>query len=132
MSVSGTIQPGILAELQTKQHRESGLAARLLIANPPRRPKRWTDNEVSEATERAFAEAMLGLLGLDFTTDDHNEQIPVAVRLTAAVHRRWRAFVNRHGEAGLDLDGDELPRGASWKATTLAWRWCWRCLPIRQ
>lgn len=111
VSVSGTIQPAILTETLTKRHRESGLAARLLIASPPRRPKRWTDEEVSEPVEAAFAERMLGLLDLPFTVDDDGEPQAVAVRLATPAQRRWKAFVNTHGEAALDRDGDEL---AAW------------------
>ncbi|MEQ8848825.1 DUF3987 domain-containing protein [Botrimarina sp.] len=111
VSLCGTIQPAILSRALTDEHRESGLAARLLIAAPPRRPKEWTDEEVDEAVEAAFAERMLALLDLGFGTDPDGEPAPVALRLQAAAQRRFVAFVNRHGREGLDRDGDEL---AAW------------------
>lgn len=111
VSVYGTIQPAILTKALSSDHRESGLAARLLIANPPRRAKRWTDEEVDEATDRAFADAMLGLLDLRFGADDEGEPIPMGLTLTPAARRLWRAFVDEHGLAGLERDGDEA---AAW------------------
>lgn len=45
--ITGTIQPGVLARSLGVERRESGFLARLLLAAPPRRPKRWTTDSVS-------------------------------------------------------------------------------------
>ena len=37
------------------EHRESGLAARLLLTCPPRKAKRWTEADIDPATEAAIA-----------------------------------------------------------------------------
>lgn len=111
VSVCGTIQPAILTRALSSEHRESGFAARLLIANPPRRAKRWTDDEVSEAAETAFATALLALLDLDFGDGEDGDPIPQALRLSPAAQRRFVAFVNRHGIEGIQRDGDEA---AAW------------------
>ncbi len=47
VSVCGGIQPGPLARALGTEHRENGLAARLLLAYPPRKLKRWTEAEIS-------------------------------------------------------------------------------------
>lgn len=43
VALTGGIQPDIFARVMTPERRESGLAARLLLAYPPRRPKQWSD-----------------------------------------------------------------------------------------
>ena len=55
VSVCGGIQPGILNRALGVEHRESGLAARLLLTCPPRRSKRWTDADIDPAAEAGFA-----------------------------------------------------------------------------
>jgi hypothetical protein len=86
-----------------------------LIANPPRRAKRWTDDEVSETTEAEFTSALLALLDLEFGADDseegNGEPIPRTLRLSLTAQRRFVAFVNRHGAEGIERDGDEA---AAW------------------
>lgn len=111
VSVSGTIQPGTLTALLGSEHRESGLAARLLFANPPRRQKRWTDAEIPERVANGFALAIGMLIALDFAEDTGEEHQPVALPLTNEAQKRLIAFVNRHGEEAMNRDGDQL---AAW------------------
>lgn len=111
VSVCGTIQPSIFTRTLSSEHRESGFAARLLVANPPRRAKRWTDDEVSEATEAEFTSDLLALLDLEFGADEDGEPIPRTLRLSPTAQRRFVAFVNRHGAEGIERDGDEA---AAW------------------
>lgn len=110
-SVSGTIQPELLAESLRGEHTASGFAARLVMAEPPRRQKRWTDAEVSDAAEAAIAARMGDLLDLEFGTDEEGEPFPVSLSLSTAARRRMKAFVNQHGEEALDRDGAEA---AAW------------------
>ena len=62
VSVAGTVQPGILQKHLTRENRDSGFAARLLFAWPPRRPRRWTEAEVEEATMAAVADVFVEAL----------------------------------------------------------------------
>lgn len=59
VSVTGGIQPGMLARTMTPDNVDSGLLARLLAAMPPRRRKQWQTEPVSfgtiEATKSLFA-----------------------------------------------------------------------------
>jgi hypothetical protein len=111
VSVCGTIQPSILTRALSSEHRESGFAARLLIANPPRRAKCWTDDEVSDATEAEFTSDLLSLLDLEFGADEEGDPIPRTLRLSPTAQRRFVTFVNRHGAEGIERDGDEA---AAW------------------
>jgi hypothetical protein len=49
--VSGGIQPAILQRALGPEHRESGLAARLLLTCPPRKAKRWTEADIDPSAE---------------------------------------------------------------------------------
>src|SRR5262249_32607213 len=49
--VSGGIQPAILQRVLGLDHRESGLAARLLLTCPPRKAKRWTEADIDSSAE---------------------------------------------------------------------------------
>src|SRR5215510_11366595 len=49
--VTGGIQSAILKRALTIEHRESGLAARLLLACPPRKAKLWTEADIDPVAE---------------------------------------------------------------------------------
>src|SRR6185503_14154793 len=55
VSVCGGIQPAILHRALGVEHRESGLAARLLLTCPPRKAKRWTEADVDAEVEAKIA-----------------------------------------------------------------------------
>ncbi|MCS4162580.1 hypothetical protein GGP94_003025 [Salinibacter ruber] len=59
--VTGTIQPGTLKEKLGEVHFDTGFASRLILCEPPSRPKRWTEADVSH-TVRASYEKLLQLL----------------------------------------------------------------------
>ena len=54
VSVIGGTQPGVLRRVLTPEHLESGCAARILFAWPPRRPRRWSDRDIEEATAERY------------------------------------------------------------------------------
>src|SRR5205814_5289376 len=51
VSVCGGIQPGILARTISDEFMAAGLAARLLLAMPPRPAKVWTEMEIDPQTD---------------------------------------------------------------------------------
>jgi hypothetical protein len=51
VSVCGGIQPPILHRALGVEHRESGLAARLLLTCPPRKPKKWSEADIDPEAE---------------------------------------------------------------------------------
>ena len=108
--ICGGIQPGILRRALGASNIENGLAARLLFAMPPRNPKRWTDDDVTEATERALDRVFDRLYTLEPDYKDGEDE-PRLVHLSPEAKREFRAFVNRHGEQQMQHDGAQA---AAW------------------
>ena len=111
VSIAGCIPPDTLRRALGQEHRDSGLAARILFAHPPRVPKRWTEDEVGERTEAAMAAVFARLYRLEPATDDEGDPEPRLVRLSPEAHRAWVRFVNEHGAEQAERVGDEA---AAW------------------
>ncbi|MCA9074632.1 MAG: DUF3987 domain-containing protein [Planctomycetaceae bacterium] len=106
VSVCGGIQPGILTRALGDEHRENGLAARLLMAYPPRRAKRWTDDDVPEEQEQAFADIVERLAGLQPDLDRDGNETPVLVFLTDDARSAFIDYYNSTGDEQSGLTGD--------------------------
>jgi len=104
--VCGGVQPVTLARALGTEHRENGLAARLLLAWPPRMPKRWTEADVSPDLECSIAAVFGRLYGLQPTTDGVGDAQPVIVPLSADGKAAWVNFYNAHGLEQANLSGD--------------------------
>jgi hypothetical protein len=65
-SVTGGIQPGILVRAMTAEFLDAGLGARLLMAMPPKMPKRWSELEVEPDVEQAYHGTLDKLRALEF------------------------------------------------------------------
>src|SRR5581483_1882130 len=66
VSIAGSIQPGMLRRCLTSEAYESGLAARLLLAMPPRSPKVWRETEVAPETAERYEQLFDRVLALGF------------------------------------------------------------------
>jgi 5S rRNA maturation endonuclease (ribonuclease M5) len=106
VSVCGGIQPGILNRALGKEHRESGLAARLLLTCPPRLPKRWTDADIDPALETDIEHLLDRLLELQPTHGVDGEPRAVVIRLTPEAKELFKAFYNEHADEQVELTGD--------------------------
>jgi hypothetical protein len=104
--VSGGIQPGILQRALGLEHRESGLAARLLLACPPRKAKRWTEADLDPCAEAELVKLFERLYELQPAAGDDGEPHPVLVRLSADAKAAWKAYYNSHAIEQADLTGD--------------------------
>lgn len=117
VSITGGIQPGVLARALGQEHHESGLLARLLFAMPPRRVKRWTEDDVDAVTEAAVAAVFDRLFSLAMEVDPESadplnpDLRPRLVHLADDGKRAWVAFYNAHAREQVDLCGDEA---AAW------------------
>ncbi|MFO0815927.1 MAG: YfjI family protein [Gemmatales bacterium] len=111
VSITGGIQPGILAASMVQEHHDSGMLARLLFAMPPRLAKRWTEAEVDADTEALVAAVFEKLLGLTMDIDQNDDACPRLVGLTPNGHAAWVRFYNEHATEQADLSGDEA---AAW------------------
>jgi hypothetical protein len=107
VSVAGGIQPATLRRSLTQEYMENGLGPRLLLAMPPRRRKRWTEEEVDESTERLMASVLERLLALEFGEDDRGNPLPVEIPLTAGAKEVFVDFYNQHADEQANLRGND-------------------------
>ncbi|MDG2410164.1 MAG: YfjI family protein, partial [Pirellulales bacterium] len=106
ISITGGIQPGILHRALGNEHRESGLAARLLLACPPRTQKQWTENDIDPADQEELSQLINRLYELQSTPDLLGALSPVVLRLTDDAKATWIEFFNQHAEEQTDLNGE--------------------------
>lgn len=111
VSITGGIQPGILARALGVEHHESGMAARLLFAMPPRRAKRWSDADVDPRDEAAVSVVFDRLFGLTPEPDGDGGERPRVLALTDDAKAAWVTFYNEHAQEQANLTGDEA---AAW------------------
>ncbi len=91
VSVTGGIQPGVLASIITGEHLQAGLAARLLMAMPPKQPKHWSEVIVSPETETRYTSTLDALHQLGFA-DENGTKGPHALTLTVDAKADWIEF----------------------------------------
>lgn len=106
VSICGGIQPAILHRALGSEHRESGLAARLLLTCPPRMAKCWTEADIDPMAEAAIARLIDRLYELQPIETDEGELRPVVVHLSRDAKEDWKAFYNAHAQEQKDLAGD--------------------------
>lgn len=113
VSITGGIQPGRLAAMMGKQHRESGMLARVVFADPPRKAKRWTEAVLDPATEAKMTAVMGRLFGLKMDCDelDPTDVSPKVVDLSPEGKAAFIKFYNEHADEQFSLSGDEA---AAW------------------
>ncbi|MEM1330161.1 MAG: DUF3987 domain-containing protein [Planctomycetota bacterium] len=116
VSIIGGIQPATLRRAVVQEHRDNGLVARLLFAMPPRHPKQWTEDDVSERTEAAVARVFEQLYSLEPETDTAGDATPRVLHLSKPAKATWIDFVNRHGAEQADRIGDEASAWAKLEA----------------
>lgn len=111
VSVVGGIQPGILRRVLGGEHVESGCAARILYAMPPRAARRWTDAEIGEATGERFAAVVRALAALAPVTVHHDDGetslAPEGLTLTSEARALFAAWVDELGADAVAYRGAE-------------------------
>lgn len=98
VSMVGTIQPATLTGKLGPGHFASGFAARLLLAEPPTRPRRWTEARATPDVDAGYHETVRRLYALD----EGSGVLPFTPEATEV----FRAFYDANGAV---LDG--LPDG---------------------
>ena len=106
VNVCGGIQPAILRRALSREYRESGLAARLLLTYPPRRARYWSDDDTDPVVENDIVHLFSRLYDLQFETDINGQVKPVVVQLDAAAKSIWEQFFNAHADEHVALAGD--------------------------
>jgi hypothetical protein len=105
VSVIGGIQPAILHRTLGVEHRASGLAARLLLAWPPRKSKRWTEADIPPEQEAVLAGIYGNLLSLCMLETAEGWE-PALVRMNAEARQHWIGWYDRHADEHEELTGD--------------------------
>jgi DNA polymerase-1 len=106
VSITGGIQPGVLARLLTTDFLDCGLGARLLMAMPPRLPKRWSELEVSPDIEQAYENLFDRLAALDFDTDEDGHHAPFVLGMSADAKAAWVDFYNAWAREQAAVEGE--------------------------
>ena len=106
VSVTGGIQPGILADVLTPERRASGLAARLLLAWPPHEPRTFPTTVVSDAAEAGYAAVLATLVELAMDAGDDGEPASRVLPMTGDAVRHFTGWFNAHHAAAAEADDD--------------------------
>jgi hypothetical protein len=78
----------------------------MLLACPPRKPKRWTEIGIDPALKQQYEQTIDRLYGLDFKTVDSDRCYPNVLSLTPEAKEAWIEYYNSHGVELEKLDGD--------------------------
>ena len=103
VSVSGTIQPSILANTFSPNRIASGMLARLLLVMPEPRAKKWTDKEMSLQTRDAMRRVVVQLKELEHKIVDGAPQ-PIVLKMSRSARQRFAEFVTSHGAETIQHD----------------------------
>jgi hypothetical protein len=106
LSVTGGIQPGVLARVMTQAFQDAGLAARFLLAWPPRMPKRWSEDEIDLDVEWDWEILLKTLRGLQFDETSPEDHRPRVLELSQEAHQVWVAFYNEWGAEQAAVTGE--------------------------
>jgi hypothetical protein len=103
VSITGGIQPAILAKAMSEEHRASGMASRFLIASPPRRSQVWSDDEINQFIQLTVEELFESMLNITFADEDNT---PHFIGMSVGAKRVFKEFFNSHHQEMTDLTGD--------------------------
>ena len=105
-SICGGIQPATLTRSLGIEYRNNGLLARLLLAYPPSKAKKWTEDCITHELEEKIDALFDRLYELEPTPDENGDPQPVIVRLNGAGKAAWVKFFNAHGKEQAALSGE--------------------------
>ena len=117
VSICGSIQPGVLARLITQAHKDSGLAARLLLVQPDQHPKKWTEQRISSKAVQQYIECMRRLYTVEpRRVRPDGTYVPRNLKLADDALALWRSFYDAHNEEAAGLVGELAARWAKLEA----------------
>lgn len=94
LTVSGLVQPGVLAAALTGTDFDSGLVARLLLSMPPIPTRRWQPGGIPPMVERKYNAMVESLYDLELDEDPHGNPMPRALSLDEQASQLWANFYN--------------------------------------
>ncbi len=105
VSLTGTIQPAVLAKSLDEDALLSGLGARFLMAMPPRRKRVWTEAELPDELVDRYQALLTSLLALPLA--DVKKRKPHILGLSGDARRLWIDFYNEWGEEQYNAEGEQ-------------------------
>lgn len=111
LSITGTIQPGILRAVLGQKNKENGLAARFLFACPPKRLRVWNERQVSADTKWAVDRVFERLLVLGFDAGPKGESVPFDLPMSDGATKLFKDFYDENAKEQFHLAG---PLAAAW------------------
>jgi DNA polymerase I-like protein with 3'-5' exonuclease and polymerase domains len=106
VSITGGIQPGALARALTPEYMEVGLGARILMAMPPKLPKRWSEVEIDLDVQEAYENLLDGLRDLQMDKGRDGDREPFPVRMTPEAKAAWVHFYGEWARAQANVEGE--------------------------
>ena len=106
VSITGGIQPSVLKCAIAGELRDNGLAARILMAYPPQRVKRWVDSDIPPEQLAAVELVFDRLRELEPATDSSGDLEPAVVRMLPDARARFIEYYNEHAKEQSELSGD--------------------------
>jgi hypothetical protein len=105
VSIVGGIQLETLRRTLGEKHFENGLAARLLLAMPPRQPKQWTETEIDEQLDQKIGRLFDRLYEIEPGRDDSDQPKPITLGLSSSGKAAWVEFYDQHAKRQADASG---------------------------
>lgn len=107
VSITGTIQPGVLRRVMHREYHENGFFARFMLAWPVRCVGRWTENTITDATQSEVERVFTRLAKLSLNVDATGDPKPRRMRLSGKAKALFVAYVNETAEARAEAVGDD-------------------------
>lgn len=104
LSIFGNIPPKTLRQFIGVEHKDNGLLQRFLFANPPFKPKQWTDATISKDATKVVFDVMLALSRLEWETNAEDEKVPLVIAMTDDATEQFSEFFNEHNKSQAKLD----------------------------
>ncbi|WLD12820.1 YfjI family protein [Planctellipticum variicoloris] len=106
ISIIGGSQPATWRRLMTPERQANGMEPRFLTLKPCRRPKRWTEADVSPSDESLIAGLFDRLYDLQPQTDEESGELsPKLVALSSEAKRLFVEWYDRHADEQSELTG---------------------------
>jgi hypothetical protein len=108
VSVCGGIQPGILQQALGRENFENGLAARILMAMPPRIPKQWNEYDIDLDGASQVDSVFEELLRMEMAVDWNQKASPKVLQLNPEAQAAWIDFYNDHAVQQAEVAESDL------------------------
>jgi hypothetical protein len=108
VSVCGGIQPGILQQALGRENFENGLAARILMAMPPRIAKQWNEYDIDLDGASQVQAVFEELLRMEMAVDWNQKASPKVLKLNPEAQAAWIDFYNDHAVQQAEVAESDL------------------------